>query len=152
MDAQPGLNVFSATADVQFKFASQSKIVLKTTGFTRIRLPVVTIERKGTKDIHTERIVFMTSADRTIVAANSSRIVNEANVLSEFEHNTPLVIFHQAFSKMSVDIYSSGAVYNYQIDVATDNRYWIPAELSVKSNNFTPKLFDADLPVKKFSN
>lgn len=92
VDAKPGLDVFSATADVQFKFASQSKIVLKTTGFTRIRLPVVTIERKGTKDIHTERIVFMTSADRTIVAANSSRIVNEANVLSEFEHNTPYFI------------------------------------------------------------
>lgn len=104
-----------AMADIQFKFVSHTKLVLKTTGFTRIRLPVVVKEQKGQNEINTERIVFMTS-------------------------------------KMTVDVHSGGKVHGYVVDYGFDgSRFRVPEELNVKSLAFTPKLFDAEIPVKKFS-
>lgn len=144
---KPGSELFLGMADVLFKFASQSEISLKTTGFTRVRLPVIVRENNGT---FTERIVFMTSHDRTVVAANSSRAVNQSNVLNGFEHNTPLVLFlPNGCAELSVDVSSGGQTFKYNIDVAPDGKFNIPNDLEIKWNQFQPKPFDAEFPTKK---
>lgn len=151
-EAVPGIDLFSAMADVQLKFVSRTTLALKTTAFTRIRLPVVVKEQKGSSDTYTERIVFMTSGDRTLVAANSSRVVHQSSIAAEFEHNTPMVLLVQPFTKMTVDVHSGGRVHSYVVDYGFDgSRFRVPEELNVKSLTFTPKLFDAEIPVKKFS-
>lgn len=125
LEAKPDIELFSGMGDVQFKFASQSKIVLKTTGFTRIRLPVVVRQNNGQ---YTERIIFMTSHDRTIVAANSSRNVNQANFLNGFEHSTPLLLLLSGGCvKLSVDVNSGGMIHKYAINVpANGEKFEIP--------------------------
>lgn len=85
-EALPGMDLFSAMADVQLKFVSRTTLELKTTGFTQIRLPVAVKEQKGPSETYTERIVFMTSGDRTLVAANSSCVVHQSSIAAEFEH------------------------------------------------------------------
>lgn len=147
VEAKPEVELFSPMADVHFKFVSQTKIALKTTGFTRIRLPVVVEDIKKTL---TERIVFMTSHDRTLVAASSSRSVNLSNILTDFEHNTPLVLVQSGSAKFSVEVYSDGNIHKYDINIDADKKkFAIPDELNVRSNNFTMKLFDANFPYKK---
>lgn len=69
--AKANTELFSAMADVLFKFESSSVIVLSTTGFSRIRIPVIVREENG---LYVERLVLLTSQDRTVVAANSSRV------------------------------------------------------------------------------
>lgn len=148
VEAKPGMELFSDMADVLFEFESKTKVVLKTTGFTRIRLPVVIQD----KNIFTERIVFMTSHDRTIVAANSSRVVNDTNVLAEYEHNTPIVLLLETCTKLAVDVFSGGKIHKYEVEVAADGKkFQIPTDLSVKSKNVTPKMFDAYFPSKKMT-
>lgn len=147
--AKAGIELFSGMADVLVKFVSQFAIVLQTSGFTRIRLPVIVHE----KDRFIERIVLMTSHDRTIVAANSSRLVNQSNVLNEFEHNTPLLLLlDNGCAKISVDVNSGGNIHKYNIGVtstADGKKFQIPNDLDVKSHNFLPKLFDAEFTSKK---
>lgn len=148
VDAKPGNELFSGMADVLFKFVSKSTIIIKTTGFTRIRLPVIVREKNGT---FTERVIFMTSQDRTMVAANSSRIVYRPNLFNDFEHNTPLVLLlTDDFKDVSVDVNSGGKVYNCHLTPTPDGKKLkIPDDLQVKSQQFMPKLFDAELPSKK---
>lgn len=150
VEAKSEMEVFSGMADVIFQFTSQSKLVLKTTGFSRIRLPVV-VKENGPNGVYTERMVFMTSHDRTLVGANSSRVVNESNVLTEFEHNTPLVLLLSGdLAKMTVEVYSGGNIHKYEVGVvANGKKFLIPDQLDVKSKNFAPRTFDADIPLKK---
>lgn len=101
--------------------------------------------------------MLLTSHDRTIVAAKGSRLVNEVNLLCDYEHNTPLVfgIFGKNDADFSVDIHSSGGkmdTYHVELKKA-DGRFVIPQALDVKSYNFPLRMFDAALPVKaKFNN
>lgn len=144
--ATPEAELFSQMADVHFKFVSESKIELTTTGFTRIRLPVFVRDKNGA---YTERLVIMTSHDRTIVAANSSRPVNQANALTGFEHNTPLLLLVQDGSTMvSVDVHSGGNIDTYKMH-SIGEKFVIPNDLDVKAQTFVPKLFDAEFPAKK---
>lgn len=149
IEAKPDVELFSDMADVLFKFASKSKIVLQTTGFTRIRLPVVVRDKNH---IISERIVFMTSHDRTMVAANSSRTVNQSNVLADFEHMTPLVLFLPGgCTKLILNVNSGGKDYVYNINVSSDGKkFIIPTDLDVNSKHFSPKPFDAAIQLKKF--
>lgn len=148
--ASAGMDLFSGMADTQFKFASQSQVELRTTRFTRIRVPIVIPDGNGRNDNFYERIVFMTSHDRTIVAANSSRVMHQSHLLADFEHNTPLVLQIPCAGKLLVTVHSGGRTYEYAVDVNADGKkYAIPDELGVKSTNFTPKMFDAELPMKK---
>lgn len=148
VNPKEGTELFSGTADVLFKFASQSLHVLKTTGYTRIRLPVIVREKNGG---FRERIVFFTSHDRTLVAANSSRVVNQLNFLNDYEHNTPLVLLlSNGCKKLSVEVNSGGKTYKHDINTTDDGaKFSIPDDLQIKSNNFSPKLFDAELQLKK---
>lgn len=146
VSAKVGEELFSGLADCHFKFISHRQIELKTTGFTRIRLPLVTQEANGTL---TERLVLITSHDRTAVAVKSSRVVSQANILADHEHNTPLVlILDSACATVSVDIYSGGCSYQYVITF-DGKKFKIPDDLNIASNDFVPKLFDAEFPFKK---
>lgn len=148
--AQAGMELFSGMADVHFKFVSPTQLELKTSGFTRIRLPVVIEEKNGQAITLTERIVFMTSHDRTIVAAKSSRIVNRSSVTTGLEHNTPLVLrLERTCARLHVNIHSGGRIHHYAVEV-DGKKFKVPEELNVTSNNFTQKLFDADVAIKKF--
>ena len=149
--AEGGHELFSGMADVHFKFESNSQIVVKTTGFSRVRLPLIVRTKNGSSWTHKEKIVFMTSHDRTVVAAFSSRIVNESNALNEYEHNTPLVLaIDDACAQLSLEIRSGGRSYQYQIAATSDGmKFQIPAEIDVVSANYTPKFFEAEMPTKK---
>lgn len=71
--AATGAQLFSGMADILCKFESPSVIAIATTGFTRVRLSIIVREKNG---LLMERLVLLTSQDRTIVAANSARLVN----------------------------------------------------------------------------
>lgn len=139
-----GMRLFSSMADAFFKFDSDLQVSLLTTEFTRLRIPIV-VE-------NTERIVLVTSQDRTMVAAKSSRLVNETNVLSDFEHNTPLVFNISGGKDTSViiEIHSSGFKVNtYEIEYRQrEKKFIVPDELDIKSNKFELNLFDAVMPAK----
>lgn len=91
----------------------------------------------------------MTSHDRTAVAAKSSRVLNEANILADHEHNTPLVLLlDSACATVTVEIYSGGCTHHYTMTF-DGKKFKIPDDFNVASNNFVPKLFDAELPFKK---
>lgn len=146
--AAEGLTLFSPDSDTLFKFRSNSMVDLLTTGFTRIRVPIV-VKDGGTM---TERLVIMTSQDRTIVAAKGSRPIYEFEVPEDIEHNTPMV-FHVASKDIciSLEVHSSGGETKTHIIrfIKTTNQFQIPNELDVKTNQFSRKLFDANLPVRK---
>lgn len=150
VEAKAGTELFSGMADILFKFESQSVIAIATTGFTRVRVPIMVRDNNG---LYTERMVFLTSQDRTIVAANSSRVVNQSNILQNVEHNTPLVLFlSEGCVKLSVDVASGGKVHNFNIGVTTTadgQKFQIPDDLNVKTHRFVPKAFDADFSSKK---
>lgn len=151
INVQVGMKLFSSTADAYSKFLSNSKVILFTTSFTRIRLPFVVTDITSTT--YTEKLILMTSQDRTIVAAHSSRSVNELNVLNEFEHNTPLVFIISAEedTTLAVHVHSIGP----QVDVhdviyrKQDKKFVVPVALDVRTSKFAPKPFDANLSAKK---
>lgn len=148
LEAQSGSELFSGMADAHFKFETSSKITIKTTGYTRIRVPIIHVNNGR----FIEKLVLITSHDRTVIAAAGSRIVSEGNILNDVEHNTPIVLFlFGAYVNISIDAHSGGNVHNY--DVLFDHlskKYEIRKDLDVKSNNFATKMFDADLPIKKY--
>lgn len=93
----------------------------------------------------------LTSHDRTVVAVPSSRIINSANPLVNFEHNTPLVLLlENECAKLLLEIYSGGHIYEYAIEVSPDGKkFRIPDEINVASKKFKPTAFDAEFPYKK---
>lgn len=147
--AGPEMKLLSFAADSYFKFESNKKVILSTTGFSRIRIPIIIQETNGSVISNMEKLVLLTSHDRTIVAAKGSRHVNYQNVLNDFEHNTPLVLY--ALSKdagVSIDVYSSGGMINsYQIAYSkATKKFEVPRDLDVKSTIFSLKEFDAVIP------
>lgn len=153
INVQVGMKFFSSMADVYFKFESSTKVILLTTGFTRIRLPIVVAIKKGSTTIFMEKLVLITSQDRTIVAAHSSRQVDESSVLNQFEHNTPLVFIipSKQDAKLTVNIHSAGPKVDVHEIEYHDRvgKYVVPDILDIKSTAFVPKPFDAKLPLKK---
>lgn len=148
MQANTSTEFFSGMADTLFTFESPSKVVIKTTEFTRIRIPIV-IQESNNRYI--EKLVFMTSHDRTVIVAPGSRVVNNANILNDFKHNTPIALFvtGQNFD-ISVTAHSGGNIFMSEVVFdRISKKYKIPQELYVKSNNFVAKIFDANLPFKK---
>lgn len=97
-----------------------------------------------------EKLVLMTSVDRTIVAAGS-RTVNKGNVLADVQHNTPIVLVQDGTNlNVKIELYSGGNIGTYHVLFdARANKYLIPQELDVKRNIFTAKRFDAAVPLKK---
>lgn len=129
-------------------FETSTKLSLMTTTYTRIRLPVILQENANR---FVEKLIIFTSHDRAIVAANGSRIVNEDSVLGEHQHNTPLVLYMlQNPGSITVEVYGAGGKkVTHQILYDQYNmKFGIPAELDVKTKNFTPMVFDAMLPAK----
>lgn len=148
---------FSRMADTLFKISKSDQIELFTTGFTRIRIPIV-VKEDGRTNIFKEKMILMTSADRTIVCANGARQINPNNSFDTFKHNTPLVlcIAGDIGHTVHVEVHSSGANVNrYQIPWLIDenradrNIFQIPRELDIASKVFDLNQFDADLPQKK---
>lgn len=151
-NAQADMKFFSSMADAYFKFESSTKMVLLTTGFTRIRLPFV-VDSNSEPIMYMEKLVLMTSQDRTIVAAHSSRQVDESNMVGEFEHNTPLVLIISGGedTALTLNIHSVGPrMDTHEIGYRRqDKKFVVPTALDVKSSKFVPKPFDAILPSKK---
>lgn len=147
-EAQAGMGLFSGMSDTYFKFESDRKVLLMTTGYTRIRLPLIV---QDGPELFTEKLVFMTSYDRAVVAARASRPVNESTVLDEHEHNTPLVLF--ALKKpinVSMEVYGAGGKRQlYEIAYGRGNQFVIPPELNILSAKRSLMTFDALPPPKK---
>lgn len=147
IEAGAGTKLLSCASDSYFRILSSQKIALMTSGFTRIRIPIVV---EGALNI--EKIVLMTSLDRSMVAANGSRIVSRDNILKDYEHNTPLVLYMIGKQDLgfSVSVYSIGGkttVFDVEYD-ARENRYVIPRDLDVKAKRYTPCEFDAAFNAK----
>lgn len=124
-----------------------------TTGFSRIRIPIVFYATNGGVERMVEKLVLVTSADRTIVAAHSSRPVIHSNMLNGCEHNTPLVLCARTneIANVTVEIYGSNyrtVSYEMVYDSKMKN-YHIPDSIDIKSKNFNPIGFDAPVPKKR---
>lgn len=152
--AYAGLVLFSSACDAYFKFTSDTEFVLMTVGFTRIRLPFILQESiGGGSKKFTEKLVLLTSHDRTIVAAMGSRQVTPQSVLDEYEHNTPLVFYAQEGESpsLTVEVRSAGnRVMTHQIEYNNNmHKYLIPEQLDVKCSRFVTTEFAAPMPIKK---
>lgn len=139
---------FSVMADTLFKVSASGTIQLLTSGFTRIRLPIV-VEGQSL----TERLVLMTSQDRTVVCARSSRQIDNKNALDVYKYNTPLIlcIVGKVGAAVEVEVHSSAAnVQQFKIPwVMGENAFHIPRELDVTTKEFESSRFDADIPQRK---
>lgn len=155
-----GLGLLSSMCDTYYKFERYSnsndkktnkwyqKVSLMSTGYTRIRLPIIVQENPNQ---FTERIILMTSHDRAIIAAEGSRQIHDKSVPSEYEHNTPLVLSMLGKpSNILVEVRSAGRrVHTHEIAyVHVEKKFRIPPELNVKSKDFKTMTFDAVLPSK----
>lgn len=150
---EPNKQLFSAIADVYMKSASRMQVSLLTTGFTRVRLPIVVAEEVGRETTLTERLVLMTSQDRTIVAANSGRIVSAENAVKGYEHSTPVVLYlhhdRNEDASLMVEVFGTGGQYiRYPIEYR-QKKYTIPTDLDVHTKTFKPNPFDADVKSKR---
>lgn len=146
---QTGMRLFSAMSDTYYKFESDRKVIISTTAYTRIRLPVIVQVRPG---VSIEKLVLMTSHDRSIVAAKGSRQVNDASLLTDYEHNTSLVLYAgDENPSLSLEVHGGqNRVLHHQIYYNKDaQKYNIPEELDVKSKHYSPLNFDAPIPKKK---
>lgn len=143
---------FSPMADVLFKISAAGTIKILTSAFTRIRVPIVVDVVGATMK---EKLVFVTSADRTMVCANSSRMCHPINAIGQFKSNTPIVlgIVGDVNTVLHVEIHSRGAyVHHYDIPLVFTDRegkFKIPEELDIASSKFNAASFDADIPQKK---
>lgn len=153
--ARGGLVLYSPMSDTLFKFASESKFELLTTAFTRIRLPFVV--REGLDESTcTEKLVLITSHDRTLVAANASRQILQGEHDGDCEHNTPLVLYVVGGQNLNLSVKVIGVQNRskeYQIVYnQITKKYNIPAQLNVKSTEVLPLEFDAPFLKKKKAN
>lgn len=150
IDVQTDCIWFSPMADTLLKISVAGTVELLTTGFTRIRIPIL-IDGETLK----EKLVLVTSADRTIVCAKSSRVCDPNNAIGQFKYNTPIVlgIVGGVNTMVKVEIHSQGAIVrHYDIPlVFTDrnSKFEIPQELDIGSTTFNAASFDADIPQKK---
>lgn len=146
---QSGLRLFSAMSDTFYKFESNKKVVLLTTGYTRIRLPVIMEDSSG---IFMEKLVLLTSIDRSIVAVKGSRPVTKFTMLDGYEHNTSLVLCaDNKKANFSVEVHGgSQRVLKYEIiyNQAT-KKYIVSDQLDAKSKQYSLMAFDAPVPKKK---
>lgn len=146
-EAYAGMVLFSAMADTFFKFETAQQISLLTTGYSRIRVPI-TVQDKRSNQL-TERLVIMTSHDRAIIVAKSTRPIIDP-VTIEHEHNTPLVI-HMLEKPCNVAIQVHGAggkLANHEIMYHEErNKFKVPDELDPKSK-VVSMTFDSELPLK----
>lgn len=151
--AVAGLKLHSKMADAYFKIESETKIGLYTTGYTRLRIPLVVRERIGSSLKITEKLVFITSSDRTLVAANGHRKVTHTTFVEDYKYNTPLVLYvanddDDELMGLSVEFFSAnGRKSNYEIGYESE-RFKIPSALDVKSKNYQLAKFDAAFPRK----
>lgn len=146
--AQSGMKLFSGMSDSYFHFESNKKLVLMSTEYTRIRVPIVIEDEPGKP---TEKLVLFTSSDRALICAKGSRRISENNALGDHEHNTPLVLYilESPFS-LAIKVHSAGGCENtFQIEYQQDEKkFEIPAELDIKSKQSPSMTFDAALPSK----
>lgn len=150
IDVQMDAIWFSPMADTLLKISAAGTIQLLTTAFTRIRIPILIDE--GTLK---EKLVLVTSADRTMVSANSGRICDPQNAIGQFKYNTPIVlgIVGNVNTVVKVELHSRGAIVrHYDIPLVfngRNSRFEIPQELDIGSNAYNAASFDADIPQKK---
>lgn len=144
----PGMLLVSSMCDSYFKFESSKKFSLMTSGYTRVRLPIILQENS---DRFVEKIIVMTSHDRAIVVAKGSRLVTENNVLEDYQHNTPLILYMlENPEKFTVEVHGSGGrkvAHEISYD-QYEKKFRIPPELDLKSKNTEAMTFDAVLPPK----
>lgn len=154
--AYQGLVLASPMGDVYFKFISDCKFELMTTGFTRIRVPIVVHETtKVEKEaVLNEKLILLTSHDRTLVAAMGSRQVTLETVFDDaFLHNNPLVLHNSPDSDPSLFVKVYG-VNNREMShlipyKEASHKFEVPDQIDVRSTKFLPFEFDAAVPKKK---
>lgn len=153
INIQSDANYFSPMADALFKISASGTIELLTAGFTRIRVPIIVEEQSGGAKILKEKMVLITSQDRTVVCAKGSRQIDNKNALDVYKYNTPLMlcIVGKAGAAVQVEVHSSAVnVQRYAIPwVMGENTFRIPRELDITTKEFQSSRFDADVPQKK---
>lgn len=138
---------FSPMSDTLFKTKVTGQVELLTTGFTRVRIPII-IEDDG---IFKEKLILISSHDRTIICAKGSRHVDPAKEPHAFKYNTPLMlcIKGDAGAALKIEVHSRGSNINrYEVPYRKGS-FEIPHHLDVSSKVFNLNMFDADLPQKK---
>lgn len=146
--AQSGTKLFSAMSDSYFHFETAKKLLVMTTAYTRIRLPIVV---QTDPEGPVEKLVLMTSSDRAVVCVRGSRRIVENNFVGDYESNTPLVLcMLESPFNIALTVYSAGGrVDTFQILYrSNEKKFSIPAELDVKSPQSPVMAFDAALPSK----
>lgn len=146
--AQSGTKLFSAISDSYFHFETAKKLVLMTTTYTRIRIPIVI---QTDQNSAVEKLVLLTSSDWAVVCARGSRKIVENNFVGDFEHNTPLSLYMlESPFDLAITVYSAGGrVDSSQILYQSDEKkFAIPNELDVKTPQSPIMSFDAALPMK----
>lgn len=144
--AQKGLGMFSAMSDSYFKFESDRQMKVLTTDYSRVRIPV--IAKDGNHVI--EKLVVMTSYDRSLVVAKGSREVGD-DPLGEYKYNTPIVLyFADQAADIDIEVHSEGGVKtNHNIEyIVGQNRFTIPKELDLKKKGDGSRKSDAPMPLK----
>lgn len=100
------VEMMSTMTDSYFKLERRT-ITLSSTNFSRIRIPIF-VEDELDSLLYYERLVLMTSYDRTLVAAKASRPIRGADVPADYKHNTPIVlcISGNKEANISIKVYS----------------------------------------------
>lgn len=143
---------FSPMSDTFFKIEKNGTIQLLTTGFTRIRIPIIVEIMNGALKTFKEKMVLVTSQDRTIVCAKDNRNMDPANGIVMCKHNTPLMVcIGNTNTTVKLEVHSRGANLRvFEIPYrAGQNGFQIPSGLDISSKVFNLDHFDADLPEKK---
>lgn len=151
--AYNGLVLASPMADAYFRFDSDRVFELATTGFTRIRVPFVVHQATQTGTTLDEKLILLTSHDRTVIVAKGSRQVSLASVVDDaYLHNTPLVLHNQPGGNpsLTLTVYGVNRSEKHRIPFdQTVQKFVVPAQLDVKTYKFLPLEFDAPVPKKK---
>lgn len=151
--AYNGLVLASPMADTYFRFVSDHEFELATTGYTRIRVPIVIHEETRSGTTLDEKLILLTSHDRTVVVAKCSRQVSLASVIDDtYLHNTPLALHNQPGGSANLQLTVHGANRREQYHIPFDKaaqKFVVPTQLDVKAYKFLPLEFDAPVPKKK---
>lgn len=149
--ARAGLLLFSPMCDLYVQFTSSMALVIKTTDYTRIRLPFIIQEPVGSSMKCTEKLAIFTSRDRTLVVANGSRPVVPGHEVDEHEHCTPLVLYvaPNASANLHIQVFGDYDIKKEFTVKYNGKKFNIPKAFDVCSSDFNPLPFSAEPQMKK---
>lgn len=131
-------------ADCFIRFESNNNFLVKTTDFTRIRIPIVFKYLEGDSIFYKEKLVFVTSIDRTLMAARANRDYNPNDDIEPgLSQSTVLVIGLKAcVPNIKISINVSGKSEQFEISFnETTQKFDIPGDIDMTVSQFTRRPF-----------